>query len=421
MGFADISLAQFTILPAGSRKEFVDTTQDIVKTVQVNGATITLVGTAHVSQKSVDLVEEKIRTGEYDRIAIELCPPRFQNLVQKSMWKSLDIYQILRQGKGSLLLVNLALTAYQKRLAEKIGVEPGQEMMKAIELSAEYDLPLEVIDRDITTTLQRMYRKVSFWQKLKLFSSLIASIFIGEEVTEQQIEDLKEGDMLHSLVEEFGEVLPSVKKVLIDERDLFMVGKLIEMTKPPDGPKNILAMVGAGHLIGMLPAFDNPPAPQTLEELDVRPPPSKTGYYVGWGIGLFILSMFGVGYLRSPELGAELVLQWIVINGGLSALGAAIAFAHPVSILAAFLAAPLTSLNPTIGAGMVVGIVESYIRKPKVADFESMRGDIAHFSMWWKNGVIRVFLIFFFANIGSMIGTFVAGSSIVYQIFGSGS
>ncbi len=227
--------------------------------------------------------------------------------------------------------------------------------------------------------------------------------------------------MLHSLVEEFGEVLPSVKKVLIDERDLFMVGKLIEMTKPPDGPKNILAMVGAGHLIGMLPAFDNPPAPQTLEELDVRPPPSKTGYYVGWGIGLFILSMFGVGYLRSPELGAELVLQWIVINGGLSALGAAIAFAHPVSILAAFLAAPLTSLNPTIGAGMVVGIVESYIRKPKVADFESMRGDIAHFSMWWKNGVIRVFLIFFFANIGSMIGTFVAGSSIVYQIFGSGS
>ena len=395
--------------------------QDIIKTVHVNGVAITLVGTAHVSQKSVDLVEEKIRTGEYDRIAIELCPPRLQNLTQKSMWKSLDIYQILRQGKGTLLLVNLALSAYQKRLAEKIGVEPGQEMMKAIELSAEYDLPLEVIDRDITTTLQRMYREVSFWQKLKLFSSLVASIFIGEEVTEQQIEDLKEGDMLHSLVEEFGEVLPSVKKVLIDERDQFMVGKLIEMTKSSDSPKNILAMVGAGHLVGMLPAFENPPTPEALEELDVKPPPSKTGYYVGWGIGLFILSMFGVGYMRSPELGTELILQWVVINGGLSALGAALAFAHPVSIMAAFLAAPLTSLNPTIGAGMVVGIVESYIRKPKVADFESMREDIAHFSKWWKNGVIRVFLIFFFANLGSAAGTFIAGSSIVYKIFGSGS
>jgi pheromone shutdown-related protein TraB len=392
--------------------------QDIVKIVQVNGATITLVGTAHVSQKSVDLVEEKIRTGEYDRIAIELCPPRFHNLVQKSMWKNLDIYQVLRQGKGSLLLINLALSAYQKRLADKIGVEPGQEMIRAIELSGEYNLPLEVIDRDITTTLQRMYQGVSFWQKFKLFGSLITSIFIGEEITEQQIEDLKEGDMLHSLVEEFGEVLPSVKKVLIDERDLFMVGKLIEMTKSPDKPKNILAMVGAGHLIGMLPAFDQPPAPEVLEELDQKPRPSKMGYYVGWGIGLFILSMFGVGYMRSPELGGQLVLQWIVINGGLSALGAALAFAHPVSILAAFLAAPLTSLNPTIGAGMVVGIVESYIRKPKVADFESIREDIAHFKMWWKNGVVRVFLIFFFANLGSAAGTFIAGSSIVYKVFG---
>ena len=414
------SFAQFTILSAGSRKEFVDNTQDIVKTVQVNGVNITLVGTAHVSQKSVDLVEEKIRTGEYDRIAIELCPPRFQNLVQKSMWKNLDIYQVLRQGKGSLLLINLALTAYQKRLAEKIGVEPGQEMVKAIELSAEYNLPLEVIDRDITTTLQRMYRRVSFWQKLKLISSLIASIFVGEEVTEQQIEDLKEGDMLHSLVEEFGEVLPSVKKVLIDERDQYMVGKLIEMTKSSDGPKNILAMVGAGHLVGMLPAFESPPDSEKLNELDRRPPPSRTGYYIGWGIGLFIMSMFAVGYFRSPELGTELIIQWVVINGGLSALGAAIAFAHPISVLAAFLAAPLTSLNPTIGAGMVVGIVESFIRKPKVADFESMREDIAHFSMWWKNGVIRVFLIFFFANLGSAAGTFIAGSSIVYRIFGSG-
>jgi pheromone shutdown-related protein TraB len=398
----------------------VGTDQDIIKTVQVNGASITLLGTAHVSQKSVDLVEEKIRTGEYDSIAVELCPPRLQNLVKKSMWKNLDIYQVLRQGKGSLLLVNLALSAYQKRLAEKIGVEPGQEMMKAIELSTEYGLPLEVIDRDITTTLQRMYRRVSFWQKLKLFSSLIASIFIGEEVTEQQIEDLKEGDMLHSLVEEFGEVLPSVKKVLIDERDHYMVGKLVEMTQSPDGPKNILAMVGAGHLVGMLPTFENPPTPEAMDELDEKPPPSKTGYYVGWGIGLFILSMFAVGYIRSPELGAQLILQWIVINGGLSALGAALAFAHPLSILAAFLAAPLTSLNPTIGAGMVVGIVESYIRKPKVTDFESMREDIAHFSMWWKNGVIRVFLIFFFANLGSAAGTFIAGSSIVYKIFGSG-
>ncbi len=279
-------------------------------------------------------------------------------------------------------------------------------------------MPLEVIDRDITTTLQRMYRGVSFWQKIKLFSSLVASIFVGEEITEEQIESLKEGDMLHSLVEEFGDVLPSVKKVLIDERDQYMVGRLIQLTESPDGPKNILAMVGAGHLIGMLPAFDHPPRQENLEELDRKPPPGRTGYYIGWAIGLFILSMFIVGYMRSPELGGQLVLQWIVINGGLSALGSAIAFAHPLSILTAFLAAPLTSLNPTVGAGMVVGMVETWLRKPKVSDFEALREDIGQFSQWWHNGVIRVFLIFFFANLGSAIGTFIAGSSIVYQIFG---
>jgi len=392
--------------------------EDIIKVIQYKGATITLVGTAHVSHKSVELVEEKIKTGAYDCICVELCPPRYQNLINRSWWKNLDIYQVLKNKKGTLLLVNLALSAYQKRLAEKVGIEPGKEMARAIELAKESDLPLEVIDRDITTTLQRMYQGVSFWQKLKLFGGLITSIFVGEEITEDQIEGLKEGDMLHSLVEEFGEVLPSVKEVLIDERDQYMVGKLAQLAEKPDGPKNILAMVGAGHLIGMVPTMESPPPPERLKELDRRPAPSKTGYYIGWGICLLVLSMFVVGYARSPELGWNLVITWVVINGGFSALGAAIAFAHPVSVITAFLAAPLTSLNPTIGAGMVVGMVETFLRKPKVSDFESMRDDIAHLKGWWNNRVVRVFLIFFFANLGSAIGTFVAGTSIVQQILG---
>ena len=396
----------------------MESTEDIIKTVQHNGSTITLVGTAHVSHKSVQLVEEKIRTGDYDCIAVELCPARHQNLVNNAWWKSLDIFQILRQGKGNLLLINLALSAYQRRLAEKMGIEPGQEMVRAIELAEEHGLPLEVIDRDISTTLQRMYQKVSFWQKLKLFSGLMTSAFVGEEITEEQIEELKEGDMLHSLVQEFGEVLPSVKAVLIDERDQYMVGKLIQLAESPDGPKNILAMVGAGHLVGMIPALNSPPDETALQKLEEKPPPRRTGIYIGWGIGLLILSMFAVGYYKSPELGSQLVITWVVINGGFSALGAALALAHPLSILTAFVAAPLTSLNPTIGAGMVVGMVETYLRKPKVNDFESIKSDIGHFSRWWKNGVIRIFLIFFFANLGSMVGTFLAGTSIVHQILG---
>ncbi len=392
--------------------------EDIVKKIQYKDSTITLIGTAHVSHKSVELVEEKIAEGNYDCICVELCPPRYENLKNRSWWKNLDIFQIFKQKKGNLLLINLALSAYQKRLAEKVGIEPGREMSRSIELAQEHNLRLEVIDRDISTTLQRMYREVSFWQKIKLFGGLVASIFVGEEVTEDQIEGLKEGDMLHSLVDEFGESLPSVKKVLIDERDQYMAGKLAKLVDEPDGPKNILAMVGAGHLIGMVPALESPPDSQALEQLETKPPPSRSGYYFGWGICIVILSMFLIGYYKSPELGWQIIITWVVLNGGLSALGAALALAHPISVLTAFLAAPLTSLNPTIGAGMVVGMVESFLRKPKVSDFESMRDDVAQVKMWWKNGVVRVFLVFFFANLGSAVGTFAAGTSIFKQIIG---
>ncbi len=395
-----------------------DTDESLVKTVEVNGCKITLVGTAHVSHKSVELVEAKVAEGAYDCIAVELCPPRYKNLTNNDWWKNLDIYQVLKQGRGNLLLINLALSAYQRRLADKVGIEPGREMSRAIELAEENNLRLEVVDRDISTTLQRMYHRVTFWQKIKLFTSLIASIFVGEEVTEDQIEGLKEGDMLHSMLEEFGEVLPSVKAVLIDERDVYMVGKLAGLAQAPDAPKSILATVGAGHLPGMIKAFENIPEPEVVEQLEQKPPPNRTGYYIGWGIAVVVLSMFFVGYSRSPEMGWDLVVTWVVINGGMSALGAAIALAHPLTILSAFVAAPITSLNPTIGAGMVVGIVESLIRKPKVSDFESIRLDVAEWGLWWKNGVIRVFLIFFLANLGSAVGTWVAGFSIASKIWG---
>jgi pheromone shutdown-related protein TraB len=394
----------------------VDSQEDIVKTVQCNQSKVTLIGTAHVSRQSVELVEEKINSGEYDCVAVELCEPRLNNITDSSTWKNLDIFEIFRQKKATLLLVNLALSAYQRRLAKKIGVQAGQEMIRAVELAREKNLRLEVIDRNVSTTLQRVITGVSFWQKMKIISGLIAGIFVGEEISEEQIEDLKKGDMLHAVVEEFGATMPQVKSVLIDERDEYMTGRLMQLGDSEDAPKNIVAFVGAGHLVGMMPRFENPPQNGRLEELDQKPPSSKTGLYIGWGICLLILSMFYIGYQRSPELGWQLVMTWVFINGGLSALGALLAFAHPLTILTAFLAAPLTSLNPTISAGIVVGLVESYLRKPKVADFESLRDDLAVMSMWWKNGVMRVLIVFLFANIGSMVGTYVAGASIITQI-----
>ena len=396
----------------------METQEDIIKTIQLNNSEITLIGTAHVSQLSVEMVEEKIATGDYDCVAVELCSPRLENITNRAWWKNLDIYQVFRKKKAGLLLINLALTAYQKRLAERIGVEAGREMMRAVELSHEKNLRLEVIDRNISTTLHRLVTEVSFWQKMKIVGGLIAGVFVGEEISEEQIEDLKRGDMLHAVVSEFGEELPEIKRVLIDERDEYMVGRLAEVSASQDAPKKILALVGAGHLMGMMASIDSPPDAAHLQELDQKPPPRKTGLYIGWAICVLILSMFVVGFKQSPELGGQLVTTWILFNGGLSALGTALALGHPVSIFAAFFAAPLTSLNPTIGAGMVVGLVESYMRKPKVGDFETLREDITHYSMWWKNRVARLLLIFFFSSFGSMIGTYAAGASIVTQLFG---
>ena len=390
--------------------------EDVIKKIKLNGVSITLLGTAHVSKESVALVEEQILSKEFDCIAVELCPARYENLKNKSWWKNLDIYEVFKKKKASLLLINLALSAYQRRLADKVGVEAGKEMMRAIELATENEIRLEVVDRDITTTLHRLVTKVSFWQKIKIFSGLVVGIFVGEEIDKEQIENLKKGDMLHSVIEEFGDSLPQIKKVLIDERDEFMTGKLSMLTKLENSPKNILAIIGAGHLVGMVPNFDKPPNQLQMNELTKKPPPNRIGYFIGWGICVLILSMFYVGYQQSPELGWSLVVTWVLINGGFSALGAALALAHPVSVLAAFFAAPLTSLNPTIGAGMVVGLVESYLRKPKVTDFERLKDDISSFPMWWKNGVARVLLVFFFANVGSAVGTYVAGASIIKQI-----
>ena len=392
--------------------------EELVRSVRLNNTEFTLVGTAHVSRKSVEKVEQMIRSGGFDCVAVELCQARHNNLVNKDWWKNLDIFQIFKQRRATLLLINLALTAYQKRLAEKLGVDAGKEMQRAVELASENNLRLETIDRDISTTLQRIIRRISFWQKIKLFVGLISSVFIGEEITEEQVEELKQGDLLHSVVEEFGEQLPAVKETLIDERDQYMAGKLAAIAEMESAPKNVVVVIGAGHLPGMLSILDAAPVVVRLEELEVKPPPSRLGYFIGWGIAVLVLSMFFFGYRQSPELGWQLIVTWVVLNGGLSAFGAALALAHPLSIVSAFLAAPITSLNPTIGAGMVVGLVESFLRKPKVEDFENLREDVVHLKKWWQNRVVRVFLIFFFANMGSAIGTWVAGASIVNQILG---
>jgi pheromone shutdown-related protein TraB len=247
-----------------------------------------------------------------------------------------------------------------------------------------------------------------------LSTGLVMSTISSEEIDEEQIEKLKEGDILESTFTEFAEQSPELYEALIAERDRFMAARLRQENADNAG-KRIMVVVGAGHLEGLakyLETDQQDPKPE-IEMLSQLPPPNRWLKFVPWVIAALVFTGFYIGFSRSPELGWQLVTLWVFINGGLAALGALLARAHPVTILSAMVAAPLTSLNPAVAAGMVTGLVESWLRKPKISDLERLRDDTTTLKGWFKNPATRILLVFFFSNLGSGIGTWVAG----FQIF----
>jgi len=383
---------------------------------------ITILGTAHVSKASADKVQELIATKKFDAIAVELCPSRHRAIVNPDSLAQMDLFQVMKSGQVSMVAASLALGAYQQRMAEQLDIEPGAEMRVAITDATEAQLPVLLIDREIGTTLKRIYRNVPWWKRFYLFSGLMASVVSKEKVTEEDIERLKDGDMLETTFGQFAEQEKDLFRPLIAERDEYMSARLQAEIDNNDY-KHILAVVGAGHMKGMHKLLDekqiqNPG--DTIEALDLIPTGTTWFKYVPWAIVALILTGFAIGFSRSSDLGMELVLDWVLINGGLAALGALIAMAHPLTILTAFLAAPLTSLNPMIGAGMVTAGMETYLRKPKVRDFSRLRKDASSFKGWWSNQVTRIFLIFLLASFGSAAGTYLAGFRIYGKLAAGG-
>ena len=402
------SLAPETVPPEQTSSE--QPTREISR----DGVHYVLLGTAHVSRASVTAVTEMAGAGNFDAIAVELCPARHQALTKQQQWKEMDLYRIIREKKAGLVMANLALGAYQRRIAEQFGIEPGAELKAAADAAIEHDIPLQLIDRDLATTLKRSYRAVPWYKRIMLSTGLVMSTVSSEEIDEEQIEKLKEGDILESTFTEFAEQSPELYEALISERDRFMAARLRQENTNNAG-KRILVVIGAGHLEGLakyLETDQQDPQPE-IESLSKLPPPNRWLKFVPWVIAALVLTGFYVGFSRSPELGWQLVTLWVLINGGLAALGALIARAHPVTILSAMVAAPLTSLNPAVAAGMVTGLVESWLRKPKVSDLERLRDDATTMKGWFKNPATRILLVFFFSNVGSAIGTWVAG----FQIF----
>ncbi|MCB1801555.1 MAG: TraB/GumN family protein [Gammaproteobacteria bacterium] len=386
--------------------------------VVIGDSRITLLGTAHVSRTSAMQVENELDRGVYDAVAIELCPSRFDALTQPDRLAELDLMQVLRQGKAAMVMANLAMAAYQQRLGEQLGIEPGAEMRMAVDQADHHGLPVILIDREIGTTLNRTARSLSWWRRAVLFSGLIGSLISREEVSEEDIEHLKEGDVVETTFAEFAHDRNDLYQPLIAERDRYMAAKLRAAASEHAG-KHILAVVGAGHLAGITRHLGDTEAPATVvETLETVPPKARWPRLIPWLIVGLVLLGFYVGFTRNPDLGWQMVRDWVLINGGLSALGALLAAAHPLTVVTAFIAAPLTSLNPTIGAGMVTAAAELWLRKPRVGDFSRLRSDTTRLRGWWKNRVSRTLLVFLFSTLGSAIGTYLAGYLIYDRLNG---
>lgn len=397
-----------------------NTAVEPVRRVQRDGVNYTLLGTAHVSRTSMETVREMAGSGQFDAIAVELCETRFKALRGERDWTDLDLYKIIRQKKAGLVMANLALGAYQRRIAEQFGIEPGAEMRAAATVAEEKDLPLQLVDRDLAATLRRCYANVPWYKRMYLMMGLLLGVVSSDEIDEESIEKLKQGDILESTFTEFAQHSPELYEALIAERDQFMAASLRQQNEAfahQETPREVLVVIGAGHMKGLEAhlAEDQQEPEGMLERLSVIPPRAKWPKLIPWAIMVLVLVGFYLGFSRSPELGWHLVYLWVAINGGLAALGALIARAHPLTILSAILAAPLTSLNPTIAAGMVTGLVESWLRKPKVADLERLRHDVTTLKGWFNNRATRILLVFFLSNVGSAIGTWVAG----FKIFGA--
>ena len=392
-----------------------------MQVVEHEGIRYHILGTAHVSQKSAEVVTSLIETGAFDAVAIELCEPRFQALTKQQGYEDMDLFAVLRQGRAGMMMASLALSAYQRRIAEQFGIEPGAEMKAGIEAAEKMDRPVWLVDRDIGITLKRASAHLGWWGRWVMLNGLFFSMFSKEEISEEEIEELKQGDLLGQTLQQVSADSPELYESLIAERDRYMAAKLKQQAaKKSDAPiRSVLVVLGAGHLPGTAKAMtDDAPINETLEHLERTPPPNPIWKAIPWAILILVLSGFAIGFSRSPELGWALISTWVLINGGLSAIGAVIARAHPLTVLTALIAAPLTSLNPTVGAGMVTGAVEAWIRKPTIGDFDSLREDVSTLKGWYRNKISHVFLIFFLSNLGSAAGTWIAGFSMVRQLSG---
>ncbi|WP_041396053.1 TraB/GumN family protein [Parasphaerochaeta coccoides] len=372
-----------------------------------DGRIITLVGTAHISQESVTEVSSIIDQVNPDHICIELDKGRFRTKDQESSWETMDLKKVLKEGKGFLLLANMVLASFQKRMSVQTGSAPGQEILGAAYIAQEKGIPFSFCDREIQVTLKRAWRKSSLWNKAKLLSTLLSSAFDKGELEAVDLEKLKEQDVLQGMLDELSKELPTIKEVLIDERDRYLASSIYSAPG-----KNIVAVIGAGHAQGLIEnmgRLDNGEMAPSLDDISDVPPAGKAGKVAVWLIPLALVGLIVAGFINAGwNQGLTSFLYWALINGSFAGIGAIAALAHPLTILVTIVTAPVAALHPAIGVGMIAGIMELTMRHPRVKDFEQLNDDITSVRGWYRNRIFRALLVFLLSSVGSILGTFIA-------------
>ena len=385
------------------------------KVLELNGRKITLIGTAHVSKESIEEVTQTIKTLSPDCVAIELDEKRADSIQNAERYSQLDIIKVLKRHEGFLLLANLILSSFQRRMGLNVGVKPGDEMLAAINTANQMNISSVMVDRPIQITLKRAWAKNSFWGKCKLFALLISSAFSKEEVDPAEIENLKNSSEMDSMMEELAKEMPVIKKVLIDERDEYLASKIWDAKG-----ENIVAVLGAGHLPGVekhLHKLATGKKTSDVDEISAIPPKSVLSKIAAWIIPALIIGLIGAGFVYGGrKAGAQLLTTWFLWNAIPAALLSIIALAHPITILVAFVAAPFTSLCPFIGIGFCTAIVQALVCKPKVSDMESLQDDVGSIKTFYKNRILRVLLVFILSTLGSALGTFAGGSNVIAKL-----
>ena len=379
--------------------------EENITRLEMNGKEYILIGTAHVSKHSAEQVKEVIEAEKPDSVCVELDEQRYQTITEGSKWQEMDIIQVIKEKRASLLLMNLAISSFQNRMAKELGIKAGQEMIQGIESAKEVGATLVLADRNIQITFSRIWGNLGLKGKALLLSQIITSIFSRDTISEEELEKLKEQDTINAMLNEFTETFPRLKKPLIDERDQYLAQKI----KEAPGEK-IVAVLGAAHVPGIKEEIKKN---HDLKKLRAIPPKSNWPKIIGWSIPILILAIIVYTFVANPSAGFAQTVSWILWNGSLSALGAAIAMGHPLTILTAFIAAPITSLNPLLAAGWFAGLTQAYIRRPSVKDFETLSEDVFSLKGFWRNKVSRILLIVVLANLGSSLGTFIGGADVI--------